>query len=188
MRLRTFRLTEDQVKELTGAYRQCTDGPTRTRYQAVRLYGTGYPVEEIQKITGCRTASLMEWCRAYSDHGTAALPDGRLGGNSAKLTDAQRVEIETRLHTYSPHDWFGPATQTADGQFWTVEDLQKAIAQWFGVQYASRTSYTRLFHACGFSYQRPEKVFQSQRPLQMAEFEEQVEKKRPISLKRPPRR
>lgn len=185
MRKRKFRLTDDEVKELAAAYRQCTDGPTRTRYQAVRLYGTGYPVQEIQKITGCSTPSLMEWCRAYSEHGTAALQDGRLGGNSAKLTDEQRVEIETRLHAYTPHDLFGTATQTADGQFWTVEDLHKAVAQWFGVRYASRTSYTRLFHACGFSYQRPEKVFKSQRPCQIAEFEEQVEKKRPISPKRP---
>ncbi len=188
MRLRKFRPTEDQVNELTGAYRQCTDGPTRTRYQAVRLYGTGYPVEEIQKITGCSTTSLMEWCRAYADHGITALQDGRLGGNSAKLTEEQRADLETRLHDYTPHAVLGTATQTAEGQFWTVEDLQKAIAQWFGVQYASRTSYTRLLHTCGFSYQRAEKVFKSQRPLQMAEFEEQVEKKRPMSRKRRPRR
>ncbi len=187
MRIRKFRLTDAQVKELTGAYRQCTDGPTRPRCQAVRLYGTGYPLEEIQQITGCSTTRLMEWCRAYSEHGTAALQDGRHGGNSAKLTDAQRVELETRLHPYSPHDLCGTATQTAEGQCWTVEDLQKAITQWFGVQYASRTLSTRLFHACGFSSQRPEKVFKSQRPLQRAEFEEPVEKKRPISLKRPPR-
>jgi len=176
MRIREFRLTDEQVQELKGAYHQCPDGSTRTRYQAVRLYGTGYPVEEIQTITGCSTTSLMEWCRTYSEYGAVALQDGRLGGNSAKLTDDQRAEIEIRLHEYTPHNLFGTATQTGAGQFWTVEDLQKAIEHWFGVRYACRTSYVRLFHACDFSYHRPEKVFKSQRPLQMAEFEEQVEK------------
>jgi hypothetical protein len=33
-----------------------------------------------------------------------------------------------------------------------------------------------LLHTCGFSYQRTEKVFKSQRPTERAAFEEQVEK------------
>jgi hypothetical protein len=32
-------LTEKQENELIGAFANCKDGPTRTRYQAVRLYG-----------------------------------------------------------------------------------------------------------------------------------------------------
>jgi hypothetical protein len=48
MATRQFHLTEIQVKELTNAYTNCKDGPIRTRYQAVRLYGTGYPVKEVK--------------------------------------------------------------------------------------------------------------------------------------------
>jgi transposase len=176
MARRNFRLNDDQIQELLQAYTQCSDGPTRTRYQAVRLYGTGYPLSEVQDITGCSTTSLMEWCRAFAELGAKALVDGRLGGNSAKLSLEQRTEIEIRLHQYTPHDLFGSVTHTTDGQFWTVEDLETAVQQWYGVRYASRTSYSTLFHACGFSYHRPAKVFKSQRPIQMMEFEEQVEK------------
>jgi hypothetical protein len=75
---RKFQLSEEQVRELTSAYRYGRDGPTRPRLQAVRLYGTGYPVNEIMEITGCSRTSLMEWCRAYRDEG--------VDGNSAKVT------------------------------------------------------------------------------------------------------
>jgi transposase len=177
MAKRKFHLTDAQEQALIQAYSQCLDGATRTRYQAVRMYGTHYPLAEILKLTRCSTTSLMEWCQAFTQSGTTGLVDGRLGGNSAKLTAEQRAEIELRLHQYSPHDLFGTMTHTPDGQFWTVEDLQQALKQWYGVEYDSRTSYLNLFHACGFSYQRPAKVFKSQRPAQMMEFEEQLEKK-----------
>ena len=99
-----------------------------------------------------------------------------LGGNDAKLTLEQRAELQCRLETYPPEQLLGAVTQTADGKFWTVEDLQHALMQWWNVKYASRSSYYNLFHACGFSSQRPAKVFKSQRPSQMMEFEEHAEK------------
>lgn len=176
MAKRKFHLSDAQEHELIQAYTQCPDGTTRTRYQAVRMYGTNYPLTEILKLTRCSTTSLMEWCQAFTQAGVSALEDGRLGGNSAKLTSEQRIEIELRLRQYTPRNLFGLTTATPDGQFWTVEDLQRALKDWYGVEYASRTSYLNGLHACGFSYQRPAKVFKSQRPVQIMEFEEQVEK------------
>jgi transposase-like protein len=67
MAKRKFTLTNAGRKELLQAYRTCKDAGTRTRYQAVRLYGEGYPEAEIEQITGCSRTSLMEWCRAYRE-------------------------------------------------------------------------------------------------------------------------
>lgn len=178
MAKRRFQLTEEQVKELTQAYRGCRDGATRTRYQAVRLYGTGYPVEEVKEITGCSQTSLMDWCRIYRTQGPAGLVDKRRGGNRAKLKPAQLEELRIRLQQYTPADLFGSTAATADGQFWTVEDLQRAIEQWYGVCYQSRTSYYSLFDRCDFSRQRPAKAYKSRSEAKIAEFEEQFEKKR----------
>jgi len=178
MAKRRFQLTEEQVKELTQAYRGCRDGSTRTRYQAVRLYGTGYPVEEVKEITGCSQTSLMDWCRIYRTQGPAGLVDKRRGGNRAKLKPAQLEELRIRLQQYTPADLFGSTAATADGQFWTVEDLQRAIEQWYGVCYQSRTSYYSLFDRCDFSRQRPAKAYKSRSEAKIAEFEEQFEKKR----------
>ncbi len=167
---------QQQVKELTSAYANSKDGPTRTRYLAVRLYGTGYPVKEVMDITGCSRTSLMEWCRKYRTDGVTGLVDKRVGGNRAKLTPAQVEDLRIRLHTYTPAHLFGPTAATADGQFWTVEDLQRAVQQWWGVIYRSRSSYHRLLALCGFSCQRPARVYKSRSEAQVAEFEAQLEK------------
>lgn len=176
MARRRFQLTDGQVGELTGAYAQCKDGPTRTRYQAVRLYGTGYPVKEVMDITGCSRSSLMEWCRKYRRDGLTALVDKRAGGNRARLTSAEMEQLRERLGMYTPAQLFGSLAATADGEFWTVEDLQRAIEQWYDVTYRSRSSYHRLFDLCQFSYQRPEKRYRSRSEAKIAEFEMELEK------------
>ena len=174
---RKFQLTAEEEQALKQAYEHSKDGATRTRYQAVRLYGTGYPVEEIQDITGCTRSSLMNWCRHYREQGLSGLEDHRCGGNHRKLSLAQRADLQERLELYTPRDVFGPQTQTVSGQFWTIEDLARAIQKWYGVLYKCRMSYLLLLNACGYSYQRSEQVYKSRREADVAEFAEQLEKK-----------
>jgi len=176
MARKRFQLTEEQIRELKAAYHRCKDGPTRTRYQAVMLYGTGYPTEEIEEITECSRSSLMGWCRAYREGGVEALEDHRRGGNRAKLKPEQIEELGERLRRYTPRDLFGEGAATVDGRLWTVADLAQAVERWYGVRYKSRSSYCRLFDLCGFSYQRPAKVYKSRSAAKVAEFEEWVEK------------
>ena len=177
MAKRKFVLTEAERKELLQAYRNCKDAATRTRYQAVRLYGEGYLVEEIMQITGCSRTSLMEWCRAYRADRSQGLVDKRIGGNRAKLSKLQIEALQQMLHEYTPKERLGPKASTVDGQFWSVEDLALVVREQYGVAYQSRTSYSQLLHLCGFSYQKTEKVFKSRRETQVADFEEQLEKK-----------
>ncbi len=174
MAKRNFQINEQQALELRQAFEQTRDGPTRTRYQAVR--GVGYSVGDIQEITGCTRSSLMNWVRDYQRGGVAALVDHRQGGNRAKLTAEQIQQVSQRLREYTPRDLFGADTQTSSGQHWTVEDLARAILKWFGVEWQSRTSYYTLFKQCEFTYQRTEKVFKSRREREVAEFEAQLEK------------
>ena len=60
MAKRKFKLTEGERKDLLQAYRSCKDAATRTRYQAVRLYGECYSVDEIMQITGCSCQRQLE--------------------------------------------------------------------------------------------------------------------------------
>jgi len=176
MAKRKFELTEQERKGLLQAYRHCKDANTRTRYQAVRLYGEGYPEKEIEQVTGCSRTSLMEWCRAYRQDPSQGLVDKRAGGNSAKLSKFQIEDLQQRLHQYTPRELFGAGAITVAGQFWTVEDLAKVVREQYGVEYKSRTSYTNLLVLCGFSYQKTEKVFKSRSQDKVADFEEQLEK------------
>jgi transposase len=176
MAKRKFKLTAAERKELLRAYRVCKDAATRTRYQAVRLYGEGYAEKEIEQITGCNRTSLMEWCRAYREDHSQGLVDKRVGGNRAKLSTLQIEELQQMLHQYTPKERLGPKASTADGQFWTVEDLALGVQERYGVEYRSRTSYSSLLRFCGFSYQKTEKIFKSRNQTKLAEFEEQLEK------------
>ena len=174
---RQFNLTEQQVAELNRAHDTSKDGPTRTRYQAVRLYGCGYLVTAITEITGCSRSVLMLWCRTYREQGVAGLVDKRVGGNHRALTPAQIADLERRLHQYTPRDLF-PNGKT----YWTVAVLQRAVEHWYGVTYQSATSYYTLFHRLGFSRQRPAKSYKSRRATAVRDFEEQVEKNSWIPL------
>jgi len=171
-----FEVTEQQDKELQRAFVNAKDGATRIRYQAVRLYGQGYAVEEICRITGCARVSLMEWCRKFREQGGNGLVDHRGGRRRAKLGWEQVLELREKLHSHSPYAVFGPEAHTASGQHWTVEDLARAAQRWYGVTWKDRASYHSLFAHCGFSYQRTEKVYKSRRERDVLDFEEQVEK------------
>lgn len=144
MAKRKFNLTEVERKELLQSYQASKDAGTRTRYQAVRLYGEGYPEKEIEQITGCSRTSLLEWCRAYRADHSQGLVDKRVGGNSAKLRPLQMEELQQKMHQYTPKELFGARARTANGQFWTVEDLAHIVREQYGVEYKSRTSYTSL--------------------------------------------
>ena len=176
MAKRKFIVTEAEQKELLQAYRLCKDAATRTRYQAVRLYGAGYPETEIEQITGCSRTSLMEWCRAYRGDHSQGLVDKRVGGNRTKLSRLQREELQQMLHQYTPKERLGSKASSLDGQYWSVEDLVQIVREQYGVEYQSRTSYSQLLRQCGFSYQRTEKVFKSRSEAKVADFEEQLEK------------
>lgn len=176
MAKRKFKLTEEERKELLRAYRTCKDANTRTRYQAVRLYGEGLSEVEIEQITGCSRTSLMEWCRAYRTDPSQGLVDKRVGGNRAKLSKLQIEELQQMLHQYTPKERLGLQASTENGQFWTVADLALVVHEQYGVDYKSDTSYRQLLHLCGFSFQKTEKVFKSRSLTKVADFEEQLEK------------
>jgi transposase len=173
---RTFELTDVAASALLAAFHTTRDGAYRTRLQAVRLYGLGYAVPQIVEITGCARSSLMEWCAAYRAGGIAALADQRRGGNSAKLTREQVADLSSKLRLYTPRSLFGPHAATNAGHAWTLDDLRRALQQWYGVSYASTSSYYALFARCGFSYHRPAQVFKSRNEAAVAEFEAQIEK------------
>jgi transposase len=176
MRQRTFHLTAEAERALLAAYHATSDGAYRTRLQAVRLYGLGYPTAQITEITGCPRSSLMVWCQTYRSGSIAALDDQRAGGNSAKLTSQQIADLSSKLRLYTPRSLFGPDTATPDGQAWSVSDLARAVQFWYGVTYQSVVSYYNLFNRCDYTYHQPTKVYKSRNETAVAEFEAQLEK------------
>ena len=72
------------------AYISCKDGPTRTRCQAVRLYGISYPVEQIRDITGCKP---------HQPHGmVGGLLPGREHGSGRPAAGGQPSQADPRAN------------------------------------------------------------------------------------------
>ena len=119
----------------------------------------------------------MDWCRIYSQKGVAGLVDQRRGGNHVKLSRAQKDDLHLKMNLYTPRDVLGSQTMHSSGQFWAVEDLVIMVEKWYGVRYKTRMSYLLLLKYCGFTYQRTEKVYKSQRRADVLDFAETLEKK-----------
>lgn len=177
MSTRKFSLTDAEANHLQAAYLHCDEADTKIRYQATRLYGIGYNVEQILDICGCSRRSLVNWTRAYSERGVTSLVDHRLGGNHARLTPEQSEAVQNQLHQYSPAQLLGRDACVGNGQFWTLPDLARLLQRDYEVTYQSRTSYRTLLEKCDFSYQRPAKQYKSHSEVKLMEFEEDLEKK-----------
>ena len=177
MTTRKFSLTEAEANALQAAYLHMQNVDTKTRFQAVRLFGLGYVVEEILSICGGSQSSLYEWVRLYQQSGLTALLDHRKGGNYAKLQPDQIEAIHTQLQTYTPAQLLGGEACRGLGQFWTRGDLALLVERDYGVVYQSPTSYYCLLAKCGLSLQYPDKQFKSHNAIKLMEFEESLEKK-----------
>ncbi len=177
MKQREFKLSQEQANELVGAYQHSQDVKAKTRFQAVRLYGVGYKVSEIETICGCSRPSLMEWCRAYREEGVAGLLDHRQGGNRALLHPVEMEELQRLMHQYTPAQLLSQAQCRGEGAFWSVPDLAQVVKQRYRVVYKSLTSYRMLLAKCGFSLQRPGHYYRSRHDDQVMAFEEELEKK-----------
>jgi transposase len=178
MAKRQFKLTEEEIIAFHQAEQATRDVRELRRLQAVRLYGMGEAVTSIQKLVGCGAVSPRQWASEYKQGGLWAMQSHWSKGNARKLTIEQRQELEQKVRQYTPDQVISGTRRVERGSFWTVSDLQIVVEQWFEVKYQSETSYRHLLRDCGMSYQKVEKIYRS-RPSaeQLAEFEEQVEKK-----------
>jgi len=175
---RQFDLTHDEIQALQQAEQQTRSARELRRFQGVRLYGSGTPLQTILYLLGCGESTLREWISKYQQAGLAGLYNGWDGKNANKLTDEQRADLKKRLHDSRPDEVL-PAPQRRDeGPFWTVDDMRLAVQMWYGVMYKDNGSLRNLFRRCGFSYHKVEAVYKS-RPSQaaVADFEAELEKK-----------
>jgi len=176
MAKRKFKLSEQGIKELQGAYQHSRQSQEQRRFQAVRLYGQGYRVAEIEKICGCSASALMVWCRTYQAEGISGLLDHRKGGNHAKLSAVQIESLRELLHIYTPAQLFAQENCVGDGETWTIADLARLVQQRCAVVYQSDNSYRSLLRQCGFTRQRPGHFYKSRAEQAVMDFEEALEK------------
>jgi len=178
MAKRTFQLTPKEIQGLWIAYEHAEKQDEQRRWQAVRLYGEGRPVQDIQAITGCSEPSLRRWARQYRQGGIDGLRSHWHGGNRARLKPEQRAHIQQVVGQSSPDQLLGKHQRRHTTPYWTVDDLKLLVERTYGVSWQSRTSYINLLHACGLSVQRVGVQYRSRPSAEViAEAEAELEKK-----------
>ena len=175
---RQFQLTEEEIQRIEQAEQQTRDAYELKRLQAVRLYGSGVPTQQIRQVVQCGDRRIRDWTQKYQQQGLNGLKSHWQGDNALKLNREQRANLKKRLQQNQPEQVIAPDERSSRGPFWTVSDLQIVIKQWYNVTYRSLGSYRRLLHECGLSYQRTEQVYRSRPDAQtIADFEAELEKK-----------
>jgi len=175
---RHFQLMDAEIQAFKQAEGQTRDAYELKRLQAVRLYGSGVPTQQISQVVQSDARRIREWAQKYTQHGLVGLKSQWQGENALKLSREQRTDLQQRLAQYRPDEVITADVRLSQGQFWTVSDLQIVVKAWYAVEYRSPGSYRRLLHDCGLSYQQTERVYRSQ-PDQatIADFEAELEKK-----------
>lgn len=175
---RQFQLTAEEIQRFEQAEQQTRDAYELKRLQAVRLYGSGVPTQQIWQVVQCSDRRIRNWTQKYQQQGLNGLKSHWQGDNALKLNREQRANLKKRLQQSQPDQVIAPDERSSRGPFWTVSDLQTVIKQWYNVTYRSLGSYRRLLHECGLSYQRTEQVYRSRPDAQtIADFEAELEKK-----------
>lgn len=178
MAKRQLTLSDQEIAAFRRQEDEATEPAALKRLQAVRAYGTGKSIQEIADIVDCHVDSIRRWAKSYREQGLTALAPKWATQNAAKLTREQKADLKIRLETYVPDEVIIPEKRIRSGQFWTISDVRIVVEQWYDVVYQHDSSYRRLLHVCGFSYQKVEHVYRSQASEQVRlEFEAELEKK-----------
>jgi len=145
MAKRKFQLTSADIEEIAQVLKECKGKTAQyRRLNAVRLYGSGISITDVQERYGCSRSTLLSWCKDFRILGAESLVDMRQGGNNTRLTPEQVSDLLWRLRSITPRMVFGKGSASPDGECWTAKDLCRVVRQWYGVVYQSRNSYYRL--------------------------------------------
>ena len=141
---RGFKLSLAEEQEIEAILEKAGSDAVYDRLRAVLEYSRGYSLESIQQRYSCSRSALLNWCRTYRQYGVEGLASRSMGGNNARLSEAQLADLTRRLAETTPAAVFGSAAENLKGQNWTTKDLYRAVRLWYGVEYNSPSSYYRL--------------------------------------------
>jgi transposase len=143
------------------------------RILAVKKCKEGTKHKDVSKILDVSLKAIEGWITKYNRCGINGLMTSRPNiSNYSKLKYEERKEIEKLLKTKTPKE-----VDIGQQEYWDIPMLKRLVKKKFGIEYKAHSTYTKLFKACGFSYQRVE--FEDKRRSQKSvdEFKKRFEGK-----------
>jgi|SRR4051812_20687876 transposase len=99
---------------------------------------------EAARIGGMDRQTLRDWVHRFNEHGPEGLKDSWSKGNPPRLSSEQQAELARMVET-------GPDRAVHGVVRWRRIDLQRVIAERFGVTYHERT-VGKVLKQLGFSH------------------------------------
>ena len=99
---------------------------------------------EAARIGGMDRQTLRDWVHRFNEHGPEGLKDSWSKGNPSRLSPEQQAELARMVET-------GPDRAVHGVVRWRRIDLQRVIAERFGVTYHERT-VGKVLKQLGFSH------------------------------------
>jgi len=138
---------------------------TRNASQSRRLLSLaavldGFNRTHAARIGGMDRQTLRDWVHRFNEHGPDGLLDNWSKGSLPRLSASQQAELAQLVET-------GPDRAVHGVVRWRRIDLQRVIAERFGVDYHERT-IGKILKALGFSHvsARPRHPAQDPRTIQ----------------------
>ena len=167
---KTYKVTEENSKELREAMKDKSNNKYYRRLQAVALRGEGKGNEEIGMITGYTPHWVSELVSIYCNKGLDALrSDGRKGGNNRNMTDMEEKVFLSQFEE-----------EAKKGEIITVEEIALAYDEKTGKTHESKSSVYYLLNKHGWRQITPQTVH----PGKASEAEIEASKKLTMSLEK----
>lgn len=132
----------NEIKVLDRFMEVSTDVREVKRALAVKMAKQGHSLADIGETLNVSASFVSKWKKKLNEGSIENLKIG-FQGSQGYLKASQREEIKTWLRAK---------------EYWDLAELQKQLAEKYGVKYKSNQSYYDLFHAAGISWKKkPEK-------------------------------
>jgi transposase len=168
--MRLKQLPREQLRILERAFRKARNPTEQLRYQAILLGAKGFQRSEICVIVGKSQRCVGDWITKCKREGLAGLRQKPQPGNHHLLTRKQKAHIKYLITNKTPVEL------SLSGRFWTIPLLEQLVWNTYRLRYKDQDSYRRLFHWCGFSFHKPNKVNKKQSTHMKKRFEEHLKK------------
>jgi len=136
--------TDFSAKELRRRATAASDANQSRRLLSLAAVLDGMNRTDSARIGGMDRQTLRDWVHRFSEHGPDGLKDSWSKGKPPRLSAEQQAELAQLVET-------GPDRAVHGVVRWRRVDLQRVIAERFGVVYHERT-IGKLLKALGFSH------------------------------------
>ena len=131
----------DELRRLAARTR---DANQSRRLLSLAAVLDGMSRAEAARIGGMDRQTLRNWVHRFNEHGPEGLKDAWSKGNPPRLSPDQQADLARLVET-------GPDRAAHGVVRWRRIDLQRLIAERFGVAYHGRT-VGKILHQLGFSH------------------------------------